>query len=68
MPSPSDNERMRLYRIAGAGFEFTATVLTCLLAGFLVDKWLDSKPVGLLIGLAVGFAVGLYQLVRLTKR
>ncbi len=68
MANPSDNERARLHRLAGAGSEFSATVIVCLLAGFFLDRWLDTKPVLLLIGLALGFSVGLYNMIRLTKQ
>lgn len=67
MASPSDNERARLYRLAGTGMEFLGAILVCVLAGHFLDKWLGTAPVLLLIGVGLGFAVGLFQLVRLSK-
>ena len=67
MTNPSDDERARLYRIAGAGFDFFGTILGCILAGYFLDRWLGTGPVLVLVGVALGFAVGLYKLVLLSR-
>lgn len=67
MANPSDHERARLFRIAGAGMEFFSTILVCILAGYFLDRWLKTAPVILLVGVGLGFAVGLFRLVQLSK-
>ena len=48
------------YAIVGAGFQFAFAILLFLGGGFLVDRWLGTRPVFTLIGVAVGLAAGFY--------
>jgi len=36
--------------------------------GYAVDKWRDTSPWGLIIGLLLGVIVGFYDLVKTTAR
>lgn len=47
--------------------EFVSAILVGLVFGFGFDLWLKSKPIGLIIGLFVGFAAGVVNLVRVAK-
>ena len=44
--------------MAGIGIYFAACVLVPLLAGVAVDRWLNTAPVFVLVGLVVGLAAG----------
>ena len=65
-PSPGkrDDEGTDWYRLSGVGMEFVVAVL---LFGFL-GRWLDShmgtSPWMTLLGFCIGFAVGLYMLIK----
>ena len=48
------------YAIVGAGFQFAGAILLFLGGGHLADKWLGTRPVFTLVGLAVGLAAGFY--------
>ena len=48
------------YAIVGAGFQFAFAILLFLGGGFLVDRWLGTRPVFTLLGVAVGLAAGFY--------
>jgi F0F1-type ATP synthase assembly protein I len=48
------------YAIVGAGFQFAFAIVLFLGGGFLVDRWLGTRPVFTLLGLAVGLAAGFY--------
>lgn len=48
------------YAIVGAGFQFAFAILLFLWIGHLADRWLDSKPILTLVGLAVGLGAGFY--------
>ena len=37
-------------------------------AGWMVDKWLGSAPWGLIIGIVLGSAAGLFEFVRLSSK
>jgi ATP synthase protein I len=37
------------------------------LIGWLIDRWLDSAPVGLLVMLFLGFGAGISQVLRISK-
>jgi F0F1-type ATP synthase assembly protein I len=52
------------YQFASAGVEFGVILLVFTALGYLVDVHLGSLPVGLLVGLGVGFAGALWRLVR----
>ena len=48
------------YAIVGAGFQFAFAILFFLGGGYLVDKWLGTRPIFTLLGLAVGLGAGFY--------
>jgi|SoiMethySBSTD1v2_1073268.scaffolds.fasta_scaffold4192496_1 ATP synthase protein I len=56
------------YRMAGVGIEFVVAIALCAGVGYAIDRWRGSSPWGVLIGLALGFAVGLRSLIRVAKR
>lgn len=60
--------RRQSHRMAGVGFEFVAAILLLGAAGWALDWWLGSSPWGLILGLVLGFAVGLWQLIRVGMR
>jgi F0F1-type ATP synthase assembly protein I len=37
------------------------------LGGALLDRWLGTSPVGVLVGAVLGFAVGMLQLLRIAR-
>src|SRR6266487_3887400 len=47
-----------------AAFSLFAAVLTGLLIGWLLDRWLGTRPWLLVVGLVLGGAAGFYELVR----
>jgi ATP synthase protein I len=55
------------WRLAGAGMEFAGAILLMAGLGYLVDRWANTDPWALLVGVVVGFAGGLYNLVKLAK-
>jgi ATP synthase protein I len=61
MPKGDDQN---MGRALGLGFQ----VLAGAVLGFLVGSWVDRKfqtaPWGLIVGLVVGLAAGMYQLIR----
>ena len=52
------------WRMAGLGMQTSSEVVAGALIGWAVDRWLDSSPVGLLVGGIAGIAVGLTTLIR----
>ncbi len=54
-----------LGRYATAGIEFIVVVALFTGGGYWLDSRLGMLPVWTLVGLAVGFAAGLYRLVRI---
>ena len=49
--------------ITGLGTEFCVIMLIGTFAGYFIDKKLETSPFFLLIGVAGGFALGLYVLI-----
>ena len=56
------------HRMAGVGVEFLAAILLLGAVGWWVDWMFGFSPWGLIGGVALGFAVGMWQLVRVGRR
>lgn len=66
--SAEDRESAAWYRMAGVGFEFAVAVGMFAGLGWWLDRWLGVSPWLLIVGCGLGFAVGLFQLVRAANR
>lgn len=49
---------------ASAGLELVGVLLIMVGLGYLADRWLDSRPWGILIGAFIGIVGGLYKITR----
>lgn len=49
-------------------YSFPITILAGAGLGFLIDKWLNSKPVGVLIGSLLGISAAFYSLFHLLNQ
>ena len=69
MPATENNEANRKSGIAyAAAIALFSCVITLCGAGWLLDRWLGTKPWLLVVGIVLGAIVGFYQFVRLTSR
>jgi len=50
-------------RITALGFEFSLPPIV----GYLVDRWLGSNPIGILVGMIIGFLVGMMHLLQIAR-
>jgi ATP synthase protein I len=67
--SPNDQETARKSGIAyGAAITLFVSVATFLALGWVVDRWLGTRPWFLVGGIVLGAAAGFYQFVRITSR
>lgn len=65
----SDESASRqMFALSGIGFEFIAEVGGLTLLGWWLDRRLGWSPALTLVGVALGFAVGLYRLISFAKR
>jgi ATP synthase protein I len=55
-------------RFFGLGFAFIITLGVLTVAGYFLDRLLGTLPLFLLIGLAIGFAGGLYHVYQALKK
>lgn len=53
---------------AGAAYTLVGGILVLGGIGYAIDRWRDSSPWGLIIGLTLGVVVGFYDLVKTTWR
>jgi F0F1-type ATP synthase assembly protein I len=51
------------YAIVAAGFQLALAILLFLGAGFLLDRWLHTKPLFTVIGVLVGLGAGMYVFI-----
>ena len=68
----SKNEKQDENRKSGfayaAGIALFASVVTFCGVGWLVDKWFNITPWGLICGIVLGSAAGLFEFVRLSSK
>ena len=57
-------ETSQWHKLSGAGVEFAVAIGLGAAAGYGLDKWLGTTPWLLIVGVFVGFAVGMFLLVR----
>ena len=69
MTTKEDQDENRKAGFAyAAGIALFASVVTFCGAGWLVDKWFNIASWGLIIGIVLGSAVGLYEFVRISSK
>ncbi len=69
MPETPDQETNRKSGLAyAAALTLFASVAAFSGLGWMVDRWLDSRPWFLAGGVVLGSIVGLYQFVRLSAK
>lgn len=56
------------YRMAGVGIEFIVAIALFAGIGYAIDRWRGTGPWGVLIGLGVGFAVGMRAMIRAARK
>ena len=52
---------------AGLGCSIVVSVIVCIGGGIALDEWLGRAPLFTLIGVAIGLAAAIYQLVELAN-
>jgi len=69
MASPSDEETNRKTGLAyAAALSLFAAVVSGLIVGWLLDRWLGTRPWLLVSGIVLGAAAGFYEFVRQTSK
>ena len=53
-------------QVAGASYTLVGAIILLGAIGYGIDRWQDTAPWGLVIGLALGIIVGFYELVKTT--
>jgi ATP synthase protein I len=66
------NENNETNRKSGIAYAAALALFSCVVllcgAGWLLDRWLGTKPWLLVAGIVVGAIVGFYQFIRLTSQ
>jgi ATP synthase protein I len=69
MPEDNHQEANRKSGIAyAAAFSLFAAVVSGLGIGWLLDRWLGTRPWLLVVGLVLGAAAGFYEFVRASSK
>ncbi|MEP6568247.1 MAG: AtpZ/AtpI family protein [Acidobacteriota bacterium] len=69
MTDPEIEETNRKSGIAyGAGLVLFSAVIAFCGVGWLLDRWLGTKPWLLVLGVVLGAIAGFYQFIRLTAK
>lgn len=51
-----------------AGVTLFGAVVVCMAAGYIADRYFNSSPTGLIVGIVFGALIGFYQFFRLTSQ
>jgi ATP synthase protein I len=65
-PNPEENRKSGF--AYAAGLTLFASVVSVGAAGWFLDRWLGTQPWLLVVGIALGSAVGLFEFVRLSSK
>lgn len=65
---PASNDIGSWYRMAGVGLEFAVAIALFGGIGWLLDRWLQTAPWLLIVGVFLGFAAGLGIVIKLAKQ
>ncbi len=69
MAGPSDEETNRKTGLAyAAALSLFAAVASGLIVGWLLDRWLGTRPWLLVSGIVLGAAAGFYEFIRQTSK
>ena len=68
MPDEREETNRRTGIAYSAALSLFAAVVSGLIVGWLLDRWLGTKPWLLVAGLVLGAAAGFYELVRATSK
>ena len=69
MPNPDQEETNRKSGVAyAAALTLFASVVSLCGAGWLLDRWLGTRPWLLVIGIVLGAAAGFYEFIRMTAK
>jgi len=63
MPSLGPKGSSDLFRYAGVGMQFSATIGVFALIGHGLDRWLGTDPWLMIAGVFLGFGGGLYSMI-----
>ena len=67
-PTPEQRQQLATAgTAAGMGCAIAATIVLCVIGGVLLDQWLGTTPIFILIGVALGLAGAGYQLWELAQ-
>ncbi len=68
----SENDPQETNRKSGlayaAAFSLFSAVVAGLIAGWLMDRWLGTRPWLLVAGIVLGAVVGFYQFIRVSSK
>ena len=69
---PADDDKEEINRKSGmayaAAVSLFAAVVSGLIAGWLLDRWLGTGPWLLVAGIVLGAAAGFYEFIRITSK
>jgi ATP synthase protein I len=69
MPDEDKEETNRKTGIAyAAAFSLFAAVVSGLVLGWLLDRWLGTRPLLLVVGVTLGSVAGFYEFIRATSK
>ena len=68
MPADDQDANRKSGIAYAAAFSLFASVVSGLIAGWLLDRWLGTRPWLLVTGLILGSAAGFYEFVRASSK
>lgn len=68
MAAARRDKNLDLMQCAGLGIQLAMTIALCTYLGMLLDKWLGTQPILLIVGAFLGLGSGMWYAVRAVDR
>jgi ATP synthase protein I len=69
MPDKDDrNINRKSGALIGAVMALSSSIVSCLIVGWLLDRWLGTSPWLIVVGIIVGSVAGFMHLIRVMSR
>lgn len=66
--APQQNDQQRSGLGYAAVFALVASILACLVAGWLLDRWLQTSPWLTVGGIILGAVAGFFQFIKIMSK
>ena len=68
MSAARSDKNLDLMQCSGLGIQLAVTLALCTYLGMLLDQWLGTEPILLIVGAFLGLGLGMWSVVKAVDR